>query len=149
MWSRHLISNTKYIVWWHDDVIEWKHFPRYWPFVRGIHRSPVNSSHKGQWRGALMFSLIWARINGWVNKGEAGELRRYRPHYDVNVMIMFVYAQKQATTGTRFRSSPRLVKHSLSSWEFGQQRLINIPPLANNGKLSNDYKPVMYDITLL
>ena len=40
----------------HDDVIKWKHFPRYWPFVRGIHRSPVNSPHKGQWRGALMFS---------------------------------------------------------------------------------------------
>ena len=25
--------------WSHDDVIKWKHFPRYWPFVRGIHRS--------------------------------------------------------------------------------------------------------------
>ena len=44
----------------HDDVIKWKHFPCYWPFVRGIHRSPVNSPHKGQWRGALMFSLICA-----------------------------------------------------------------------------------------
>ena len=45
----------------HDDVIKWKHFPRCWPFVRGIHRSsPVNSPHKGQWRGALMFSLICA-----------------------------------------------------------------------------------------
>ena len=32
----------------HDDVIKWKHFPRYWPFGRGIHRSPVNSHHKGQ-----------------------------------------------------------------------------------------------------
>ena len=41
----------------HDDVIKWKHFPRYWPFVRGIHRWPVNSPHKGQWRGALTFSL--------------------------------------------------------------------------------------------
>ena len=40
----------------HDDVIKWKHFPRYCPFVRGIHRSPMNSPHKGQWRGALMFS---------------------------------------------------------------------------------------------
>ena len=50
----------------HDDVIKWKHFPRYWPFVRGIHRSPVNSPHKGQWRGALMFSLICAWINDWV-----------------------------------------------------------------------------------
>ena len=35
---------------------------------------PVISPHKGQWRGALMFSLIYARINGWVNTGEAGDL---------------------------------------------------------------------------
>ena len=40
----------------HDDVIKWKHFPRYWPFMRAIHRSPMNSPHKGQWRGALVFS---------------------------------------------------------------------------------------------
>ena len=60
----------------HDDVIKWKHFPRYWPFVRGIHRSPVNYPHKGQWRGASMFSLICAWINGWVNYREAGDLRR-------------------------------------------------------------------------
>ena len=72
--------------WDHDDVIKWKHFPRYWPFVRGIHRSPVNSPHKGQWRGALMFSLICTRINGWVNNGEAGDLRRHRAHYDVTVL---------------------------------------------------------------
>ena len=72
--------------WRHDDVIKWIHFPRYWPFVRGIHRSPVNSPHKGQWRGALIFTLICARINGWVNNREAGDLRRYRPHYDVIVM---------------------------------------------------------------
>ena len=38
----------------HDDVIKWKHFPRYRPFVQGIHRLPVSSLHKGQWRGALM-----------------------------------------------------------------------------------------------
>ena len=70
-----------------DDVIKWKHFPRYWPFVREIHRSPVNSPQKGQWRGALVFSLICTRINGWVNNGEAGDLRRYRAHYDVTVMF--------------------------------------------------------------
>ena len=70
----------------HDDVIKWKHFLRYWPFVRGIHRSPGNSPHKGQWRGALMFSLICARINCWVNNGEAGDLRRHRAHHDVIVM---------------------------------------------------------------
>ena len=73
--------------WYHDVVIKWKHFPRYWPFVRGIHRSPVNSPHKGQWCGALMFTLICARINGWVNNREAGDLRRHRAHYDVIVML--------------------------------------------------------------
>ena len=34
----------------------------------------------------LMFSLICTRINGWVNNGEAGDLRRHRAHYDVTVM---------------------------------------------------------------
>ena len=71
----------------HDDVIKWKHFPRNWPFVRGIHRSPVNSLHKGQWRGALMFSLMCVWINDWVNNGEAGDLRRYCIHYDVTVIF--------------------------------------------------------------
>ena len=70
----------------HDDVIKWKQLPRYWPFVRGIHRSPVKSPHKGQWRGTLMFSLICVWINDWVNNREAGDLRRYRAHYDVIVM---------------------------------------------------------------
>ena len=68
----------------HDDVFKWKHFPRNWPFVRGIHRSPVNS----QWRGALMFSMICVWINGWVNNGEAGDLICHRAHYDVTVMII-------------------------------------------------------------
>ena len=72
----------------HYDVIKWKHFPRYWPLVQGIHRSPVNSPHKGQWRGALIFSLICVWKNGWVNNGEAGDLRRYRAHYDVTVMAL-------------------------------------------------------------
>ena len=72
----------------HDDDIKWKHFPRYWPFVRGIHRSPVKSPHKGLWRRALIFSLICVWINGWVNNREAGDLRRYRAHYDVIVMLL-------------------------------------------------------------
>ena len=66
----------------HDDVIKWKHFPRYWPFVQGIHRWPVNSLHKGQWCGALMFSLICA----WMNR-EAGDLRHHGAHYGVFVML--------------------------------------------------------------
>ena len=50
----------------HYDVIRWKHFPRYWPFVRGIHR--------------------WAWINSWGNNHEAGDLTHHRAHYDVIVM---------------------------------------------------------------
>ena len=71
----------------HGDVIKWKQFPRHRPFVRGIHQSPVNSPRKGQWRGALMFSLICARINGWENTPEAGDLRRHPTHCDVIVMV--------------------------------------------------------------
>ena len=69
----------------HQNLME-TFFPRYGPYVRGIHRSPVNSPHKGQWRGALMFKLICAWTNGWVNNRKAGDLRRYRAHYDVIVM---------------------------------------------------------------
>ena len=72
----------------HDDVIKWKHLPRYWPFVWGIHRSPVNAQHKSQWHRALMFSLIWTWINRWVNNCEAGDLRRHRVHCDVIVMYV-------------------------------------------------------------
>ena len=49
--------------------------------------SPVNSPHKGQWRGALMFSFICAWTNGWANHRDVGDLRRNRAHYDVTVMI--------------------------------------------------------------
>ena len=75
-----------YLKCYHDDVMKWKHFPRYLSFVRGIHWSPMNSPHKGQWRGALTFPLICAWINSWANNREAGDLRRQRAHYDVTVM---------------------------------------------------------------
>ena len=75
---------------YHDDVIKSKYFPRYWPFVRGLHRSPLNPPHKSQWRGALMFFFICA-INGWVINREAGDLRRHCAHYDVIVMPPVVH----------------------------------------------------------
>ena len=106
LWEMHLIlviHETKFVSFllmlytWlslqelmHDDVIKWKHFPHYWPFVQGIHWSPVNSPHKDQWCRALMFSLIWAWINGWVNNREAGDLRRHCAHYDVIVIVLTI-----------------------------------------------------------
>ena len=50
----------------HDDIIKWKHFPRYWC---------VCGEFTGHW------------INGWVNNREADNLRRHCAHYDVIVMI--------------------------------------------------------------
>ena len=47
----------------YEDVIKCRPFPRYWPFMRKIHRLP----HKGQWRRALVFSLICVWTNDWVN----------------------------------------------------------------------------------
>ena len=82
----------------HDDVIKWKHFPHRWHFVWEIHRSPMNSPHKGQWRRALMFSLIWAGANGWVNNRDAGDLRRHRAHYDVIVMETLIISFLQVQT---------------------------------------------------
>ena len=59
-----------------------------------------NSSHKGQGRGALMFSLICVWINGWENNREAGDLIRHRDHYEVNVMLcVLIPANAQGLTG--------------------------------------------------
>ena len=66
---------------------------------------PVNSPHKGQWRGALMFSLFCVCIDDWVNNREAGDLRRHRGHYNVNVM-----APAEIIT------EPPLLKNTLCNW---------------------------------
>ena len=77
------------------DISRWRHqmetFSALLALCAGNSPVPVNSPHKGQWRGALMFSLICARINNWVNNREAGDLRRHRGHYDVNVMSTQFY----------------------------------------------------------
>ena len=93
----------------HDDVIKWKHFRHYWPFVRGIHRSPVNYPHKCQWRGALMISLICVWINGWVNNREAADLRRYRAYYDVIVMVIKMLLLPCSTLNTNQKI--KITKH--------------------------------------
>ena len=62
LWQ-YIMTNTSSV---HEDIIRWKYFPGYRPFVRRIHRSPVNAPHKGQWRRTLIFSLICAWTDGWV-----------------------------------------------------------------------------------
>ena len=106
LWVVHLIwclCFYRYLeleVYIHDDVIKWNHFHRYWLFVRGIHRSPVNFPHKGQWRGALMFSLIYVWTNDWANHRYAGDLTRHRAHYDVTVMRIALLLWEEEPTGS-------------------------------------------------
>ena len=81
--------------WWR---YQWKHFPRYWSFVRGIHWSPVNSPHIGRWRGAWLFSLICAWTYGW----DAGDLKRHRTHYDGNEASLWSYMFEYGSFSTGF-----------------------------------------------
>ena len=63
----------------HDDVIKWKHFPRYWPFVRWIPRTPVTRNFD------VFFDLS---LNKRLSK-QSGDLRRHQTHYDVIVMKIY------------------------------------------------------------
>ena len=74
---------TNRLAWWRHQM---ETFSAYLALCAGNSPVPVNSPHKGQWRGAFMFTLICVWINSWVNNREAGDLRRYRGHYDVCVM---------------------------------------------------------------
>ena len=67
----------------HDDVIKCQKIPRYWPFARGIHRSPVSSPHKARIYDVFFDLRLNKRL---INNREAGDLRRPLGHYDVNVM---------------------------------------------------------------
>ena len=75
----------------HDDI-KWKHFLHCWSFARGIHRSPVDSPHKGQWCEALMFYFICTWTNNWANNQDACDLRCHWAHYDVTVMYIATYS---------------------------------------------------------
>ena len=84
----------------HDDVIKLKHLPCYWSFLSGIHRSLVDSPLKVQWRGGLVFSLIYAK--GWANKGDAGDMTRHCAHYDVSVMVSLALSGLLSNTKTPY-----------------------------------------------
>ena len=101
--------------------------------VRGIHRSPMNSPHKGQWRGSLMFSLICAWINAWVNNRAAGDMRRHCAHYCVIVVYHICNGSWQIGKTLRlYRKSSWLSNHDNSvqigvwSWKLTVQKIDKI-----------------------
>ena len=91
-----LFSSKRWAV-WHTTLVSclsasswWRHQMEIFSalLVLCVGNSPVNSPHKGQWRGALVFSSISFWTNGWVSNRGAGDLRRHRAHYDVTVMYL-------------------------------------------------------------
>ena len=90
---------------------------------------PVNSPHNGQWRVALMFSLICTWINDWVNNGKAGDLRRYGAHYDAILMdklcMKYVDKQSPGSEGNIWSSECSLI------WKLAAARFEIIEPNGN------------------
>ena len=82
-WVYRYCSHNVFVTWWRHQM---ETFSAWLALCAGNSPVPVNSPHKGQWRGALVWSLICVWINGWVNNHEAGDLRRHRGHYDVILM---------------------------------------------------------------
>ena len=105
-WARILLYITILTIlsatWWRHKI---ETFSALLAICAGNSGSPVNSPHKGQWRGALMFSVICAWINGWINNCEAGDLRRLCTHYDVIVMCSESYGCNGACWLLRYDSS--------------------------------------------
>ena len=114
---------------------------------------PVNSPHKGQWRGALMFALIYAWINDWVNNREAGDLRRRCGHYDVIVMTwkislryctvafhdMMTQRDRQGTSWSEYHGSvPEGLIFSLFNISL-HKRSDNTSKIPTNSKLSGPH----------
>ena len=99
---RHLHKQTV-----HDDVIKWKHFPRHWPSFGEFTGDRVTGHLGGEFTGEFPAErpvtrsfdvFIDLRLNNdWVNNREAGDLRRYRTHFDVIVMcillLILIYQQ--------------------------------------------------------
>ena len=117
-------------IWVWEWFSMWRHqmetFSALQAICGGIPRSPANSPHKGQWHGALMFSLICTWINGWVTNSEVGDLRRHRAHYDVTVMRGDILH----CNSLRIAVSP-----AMTSFVASIQRLINVglPRRASSG----------------
>ena len=98
------------LILYHDNVIKWKHFPRYWPFVRGIHLSPVNSPHKGQWRGALIL-LTPKRV-----AIQCARYSRYARICFINQRMQSAHFQSEILTHTKYMKPFAFRKNAEYLW---------------------------------
>ena len=102
-----------FYAWWCHQM---ENFPRYWPFAKGnrrspgIHRSPVNSPHKGQWREVLCF--LWSAPEQTVetNNRDAGDLRRHREVQVVHISrVIIAYTLESLSSLTQITHNPQAI----------------------------------------
>ena len=96
----------------HDDVMTWEGFPHYWPFSWWRHQMETISASLAICAGNSWFALICARINGWANNREAGDLRRRCTNYDA---IVKCKGNPMVTSHGRTHSSVLLIIISIAT----------------------------------
>ena len=106
----------KHFSWWRHQMETFRALPA---LCEGIHWSLVDSPHKGQWRGILMFSLICAWTNGWANNQDVGDLKHHRTHYCITVMWIQMVIHPHRYTCSLYDFGPILKissKYVNTSW---------------------------------
>ena len=83
------------------------------------------------------FLFICAWINGWVNNREAGDLRRYSPHYDVTVMWCTVIHSGIWLTYTDVPSGRRADQNILFFKITFINPVINLTIMSSNNRVLN------------
>ena len=80
--TKQRLDNVHMLGWWRHQMETFS------ALLAGVGNSPVTGEFPAQRPVMRSFnvSLIWAWINSWVNKREAGDLRHHNTHYDVIVM---------------------------------------------------------------
>ena len=69
----------------HDEVMKWTHFSQYWPFVREIHLSPVDSLYKGPMMQSFDISIDNSLCK-LLNKQSRGRWIKTPWSFDIAVM---------------------------------------------------------------
>ena len=137
-----IVNILEEFAWWRQQIFFSTHFMHYWPFVRRIHQSTVDSPHKGQCCGALMFSLVCTWTNVWANNWDAGDLRCHCTQYDVTV-------REHVITGSQFASWYKHI-HTILYYLYPilSLSIITLVKFMHKPHKNNDWPPIVMQLTI-
>ena len=115
----------------HDDFIKWKHFPRYWPFVRGIDRSLVTLSFD-------VFSDL--RPNKWLSKQSRHQWFEMPLHSLWRHHNMYFFIRTMGSVSLFFWLLP---KNFCSSWN---RKYLHFDSLAPSDTICNRTWPTLVQV---